>query len=616
MVREEDEVAGLFPTEPAPEPYDIISKLNSKGVLEPPPEFGHDREDTTAVAVNPTEEAANPEANDVYLANLTSVEGEDRTTVAAFTPAGEPIQRFSTKGLKDGDGIAVDSKTGAVYVADAKSDEVDVFQLEPAGPPSVSELSACTLAEEGSGCPSAPETTTLKAQVDPHGADTEYRFEYGPESCAASACTMTKEKQIAAAFKDEGVSVELAGLPAGLHHYRVFAKNGFGTVRSEERTFTILSSAKALPDGREWEMVSPPKKDGAEPEVMTTAGGDEQASEDGQAITYVSDGPFGSEPEGSRNPEFAQELSTRGATAWSTQDITPPNNIALGLSVGQLGSEEQLFSPDLALAVVDPFPGAESSGSLAQPPLSPRLPGEIGPQEKTVYLRANGPEELLRPEASEAENYGKAKKDGEEMTPTNAGYLALVSELNAPGGEPFGDGIISAFDNQPGINFSGAATPDLRHVVFYSHRAAPGIYEWGPPGSCSNTETFTLCTGGDVQPVDLLPSVMGTVTAKSKSITSIALGESSLSPGVEIAGEGIPFPTTIVKQIKAGEWEMSAEATGTHSGEAITVYAKSPVDLGGGEGQGTEGHVVRNAISNDGTLVFWKAVNGPAPLRA
>jgi DNA-binding beta-propeller fold protein YncE/Tol biopolymer transport system component len=464
----------------------VVAKLEGATgkVLDP----ALDYEYTAAVAVNPAEEVAGSdvdELNDVYLDNVAIVAGEKVTTVAAFSPGGKLIQRFGAPGLKDGDAIAVDSETGAVYVADAKADKVDVFELEPRGRPTVGSLSACTLggSPEG-GCPTVPDVTKLSAQVDPTGAETHYDFEYGAGSCAAvpSGCTTTPETPVGEGFGDQGASVELPGLPAGLYHYRVVASNEFGTVRSVEETFTVLASASGLPDGRAWEMVSPPDKDGAEPEAITEVGGLIQASEDGDAISYVTTGPMPAEaePEGSRNPEFTQILSTRGSKGWGSQDISTANSRGSGIHVGS-PAEYQWFSPNLALALVEPFPGAAHSGSLAGPPLSPPLsPAEEGHQEKTIYLRDDAP---LQPEAAEAASYEAAKHNGELMKPPNPGYLALVTKANAPGGEAFGGGIDAGTGGgeYEGVEFSGA-TPDLSHAVFRSYRAAPGLYEWGPEG--------------------------------------------------------------------------------------------------------------------------------------
>jgi DNA-binding beta-propeller fold protein YncE len=480
-----------------------------------------DPEDTTAFAVNHTNEPANEvsELNDTYITNVASVAGQDATTIAAFTPQHELIQRFSANGLKDGDGIAVDSKTGTVYVSDGEDDRVDVFELEPRGAPTVGELSACTLGG-GPGCPTAADATTLRAQVDPEGSETHYHFEYGAGSgscSSATPCTATPEQVVAggfAGFADRSVeSPELPELPSGIYHYRVVAKNAEGEDTSAEATFAIAASVGGLPDHRSWELVSPAEKEGAEAESITISGGEIQASEDGNAIAYVTDGPVGSHVAGNRSPEATQEVATIGPREWSSQDVVTPNQEATGLVAG-LDAEYRIFSSDLALALVEPPPG-EQGRDLAEPPLSPPLTeAEKGHQEKTIYLRADGTSELLAPGASQAEreDYAAASENG-------TGYLALVSQLNAPGGEPFGGGQTDTLDE--GLSLPGLATPDLTHVVFESRRAAPGVYEWGPSGSCT-TEEEPLCTGGDVQPVSVLPGQTQPLPAEEASRTEDA----------------------------------------------------------------------------------------------
>jgi len=445
-----------------------------------------DFEDATAVAVNPEEEPSNgvSERNDVYLLNRgTTLAGEQVSTVAAFGPDGTPIQRFSAPGLKNGEGIAVDAHTGAVYVVDAASSTVDVFGLEQAGRPTVEGLSACTFASGAeSGCPESLNATTLKASVNPAGADTHYYFEYGTASCAGvpSPCTKTAATDVGGGFGARGASAELQNLPPGTYHYRVVAEDSFGSARSAEQTFTILVTASGLPDGRAWEMVSPANKDGAEPEPLTKEGGVIQASESGEAITYVADGPIpaGYEPEGNRNPEYTQVLSTRGPDGWISRDIATPNSTGSGVETAE-PPEYQFFSRSLSLGLATP--GGTTPGTLALPPLSPPLtPGEV--QEKTIYLRDNVP---VAPEASEASSYEQAKHNGELMQPANAGFLALVTRANAPGGAVFGG------EAKKGLEFYGA-TPDLSHVVFATTKEASGLYEWGAG------ETL-------LQPVSVLP---------------------------------------------------------------------------------------------------------------
>ena len=489
-IEAEDEQEG-FVHEPG---FGVAAKLDASGNVEVP---SLDPEYTTALAVDTNPGA---ELNDVYAVNVgaSSHERLPQTTIAAFTAAHKPIQRFTAPGLQEGEGIAVDSQTDQVYVTDARSDEVFVFKPEEAGEPTVTGLSACTLGD-GAGCLVAAGAAKLTAQVNPHGADAKYRFEYGPATCDASppVCVSATEEDAGEGYEAVTVSTEATGLSTGTYHYRILATSKVGQA-SAEGTFTIVAAAGVLPDGREWEMVSPPKKEG-QPEPLQRGGDTVRAAEDGRAITYFADGPVGENVEGNRAPEYAQVLSTRSTSGWSSLDITTVNDTGSGLLAGRQ-PEYMDFSPNLALALVEPFPGNELSGGFAQPALSPPVAagerqraGEHKPyQENTMYLRANEP---LAPEGGEVANFDAALKNGENIG--NPGFLALVSEANAPG-VPFGGG---AGAHNVGLEFTQAATPDLSHGVFKSWKAAPGIYEWGPESS--------------IQLVSALPE--GSATSCSKS---------------------------------------------------------------------------------------------------
>jgi NHL repeat len=458
-------------TEP---PFAVVAKLAgaTDSILVP----ALDYEFTSGVAVNPFNEGGNEvdERDDAYVMNVAGVASERTTSVAAFVPAtgkretGDLIQRFSTPGLRDGDAIAVDGKTGAVYVADAasNSDNVDVFELERPGVPQIEDVTAA----------SSVGTEVLSASVDPVGAGTDYYFEYGTSPCAMpSVCSETAPVNVGGGFGGQAARVELPGLQPGTYYYRVLAENEHGKTDGAERTFAVVATVTGLPDGRAWELVSPPDKDGAEPEALTREGGVIQAAENGSAITYVADGPMpaGAAVEGNRDPEYPQIFSTRGAKGWSSQDLATPVTQGTGVEVGA-PPEYQFFSPNLALALVQPAVGAPESGSLADPPLAP---GET--QEKTMYLRAQQPivgaEEFLpvQPSQSEKASYERAARNAEEGASLSPGYVALVTDLNPPGEgvSEFGGGL------KEGVEFV-SANADLSDAVLKSWRGERGLYEW------------------------------------------------------------------------------------------------------------------------------------------
>jgi hypothetical protein len=558
-----------------------------------------DQEVTTGVAINEADEPGNlvSERDDAYITNVDTIHGTKTTSVVAFSPSGSVIQRFGVGGPSEGDAIAVDSHTGAVYVADAASNVIDVFNLEPAGEPRVDSLSVCVSA----GC-GAAEGVQLQAQVDPSGADTHAFFEYGLASCATASCTSTSEVELGSGFGDRGVTANLpASLAPGLYHYRVVATNALGKVESAEKTFSITSTAPVLLDGRAWEMVSPPNKDGLEPEALLEGGAAIEASRDGSAISYVADGPFPEgAPEGNRAPEPAQILSTRGSTQWSSRDLSTAHTYAAGVNQGR-AQEYQAFSPNLALALLEPFSGTKGNSQWAQPALSPpvseherQLKEEGKPyEEKTFYLRADTP---LAPEAGNAEqetDYAAAKKNGETMN--NGGYLPLVNEANALAllGGPFGGGFDSGVDVL-------AASSDVSHVVFRSWTASPGVYEW----------SMNPDPRKQLQPVTVLPK-----NAKGEepfvSCECAVVGEQPLTRHA-VSDSGSRVFWTLIQGTEA---KLYVRDTQTH--ESLQLDAPMP---GAGVGKPAAAFTTASA---DGTKVFFtdsqrlttdsKAVQGAAP---
>lgn len=386
-----------------------------------------DHENTTGVAIEAS-------SGEVYL--------DTATSVAAFTPTGLLIQRFGVGDLSQGSGVAVDGATGDVFVAESGEDKVEVFKPEDeAKAPVVDGVSSENL---------TPGSSELRAQIDPQGVETEYFFQYGTVDCANSPASCTEiplpAGKIKSGFGDQEVSVEVTGLaPATAYYYRVLASNSGGRVEGvpSPNTFTTLPSANILPDGRAWEMVSPPEKHGAAIDSITRySGGSIQASLDGSALVWLASGPVVSEPEGNRSFEPTQLISRRGTQAWSTQSLETPHEQGRGLELPS-PTEYHFFSPDLSQSILQPVEPTRQVGSVFEhPPLSPEA------SEKTMYLRHD--------------------------PPTSPGYVPLVTAANDTAKTQFGGAL----------EFLGASG-DLSHVVFESKvglnaatPSAAGLYEW------------------------------------------------------------------------------------------------------------------------------------------
>ncbi len=481
-------------------------------------------EESSGVAVQ-AREAPGGEAGEAGALYAASADG-----VAQLSADGQAVGSFGSAQLRGSAGMAVDSATGSVYVADPVSGQVDVFGLEGQGAPRVDGIS---VGEIGSG------SAKLQAQIAPADQATSYSFRYLPgpgpvpgasEPCAGQCAEVpAPEGQIAAAWGDVGVSTPAAGLtPNTLYHFRVIARNASGVGEREASFATAPAtvrtpSAAGLADARAWELVSPPDKDGAQVESLNEEdphSGLIQAAPDGAAITYLTNAPVG-ETQGSRSYEGTQLLATRSPSRWSSQDIVTPNEH--GASLGVHGpSEYQFFSENLALSLVSPFRPdeelAQGIGPLAEPPLSPPLSAreeETGAgkgQERTPYVRADPP---VAPHGqAQSALYEQARTNGQQMEAAalaagravqNAGYVPLLDDLDVLPGAAFGgQSAVEVID----------ANPDLSTVVMRLGAGiagtAEGLYEWHEgtltpvtvppceaPGSCSSEPLAGARLGDD-----------------------------------------------------------------------------------------------------------------------
>ncbi|MGH2864523.1 MAG: NHL repeat-containing protein [Solirubrobacteraceae bacterium] len=468
----------------------------------------------------------------------------ERRVVDEFDAAGGFMGQIMGSGTPGGSfteptGVAV-SAAGDVYVADRGSPAsvVDIFGPTTPEAPTIESESVANVTSSGA---------TLEAQIDPTGADTTYYFQYGTVSCAASPSSCTSMPappgtDIGAGESVVVASTSLQGLRANTtYHYRVLASNVHGTAQGLDQTFTTQPSGTtfALPDGRAWELVSPPDKHGAGI-LPINEGGSVQASEDGGVITYLTAAASVEIPAGSLL-NTAQTVSTRTGGGWSSQDIETPNSAVVGVFAGQ-GSEYRFFSPDLSLALVEPF------GATPLPPL-----GEGA--ERTIYLS--------RPGSGEFE--------------------PLVTADNVPAGTKFGGREEKPGVFERGVSFLGA-TPDLSHVVIESKVALKsgteavenGIYEW---------------VGGQLQLVSVLPG-------GAPATPSTALGYASSDVRHAISNDG----SRIVWSEQVGEHHLYMRDTTTAETIQLDAIEENAAHE---QASGGPGQAVFQTANSEGSQVFF-----------
>ncbi|HEY1688735.1 MAG TPA: hypothetical protein VGF95_07695 [Solirubrobacteraceae bacterium] len=475
-------------------------------------------------------------SGDVYVSYL--------TTIARFDPEGRKDEEFGAGHLGNATAIGVDGLSEDVYVADASANAIDVFGPEPPAAPrieaeSVSDVTATS--------------ATLNGEVNPRGPSSEYHFEYGPcatlavSSCASSTYSESvpsPDESVGGGFPIVAVSRHVQDLVAHTtYHLRVVATNELGVTDGEEVIFTTqaVGSELLLPDGRQWELVSPPNTHGASMEQI--AEGIVEASANGNAFADFAFVPTESQPLGNANATYV--ISGRGPSGWSSEDVATPHNESPGVPVGN-GNEYRFFSEDLSRAFVQPF------GSFT--PFSPEA------SEQTAYLHTD----FL---------------DGEPShLCSESCYTPLVNAANVPAGTEFGEseeGECKKATCGPAVR---GVTPDADHAVLESPAqltptATEGhveLYEWNkgslqlvsilPPGESN-------FSGGSAAEYPILGNSYtprGAISDDGSLIVFEAYGES---------GTHLYLRDTVTQTTVRLDLPQGGSASGSHQPQYMTASA-------------------------------------------
>jgi hypothetical protein len=310
----------------------------------------------------------------------------------------------------------------------------------------------------------ASTSATFNATVNPGGTETTYTFEYAlAGGTFAPVAEAEGSGSVLAGVEGVPLSVHVAGLqPGTAYEFRVVVDNSVEKqVTGEVVSLTTQRSGEfVLPDGRQWEMVTPPQKEGslfkqslgeeytveADKTVPEESGVDNpdedmviQASPAGDGIVDEADQPIEAEPQGDSNG--VSVLSTRGPLGWSSRGLSASHSGATNPNVG-FGSEYRFFSEDLSRGVL------QQLGNFTA--LAPEA-AEPTPYLHTDYLNGNTDERC----------------EGSDLG-SDSCFQPLVTRGDTQPGVVFGDvvgGECTFFDCGPHFV---AGTPDLSHVILAS----------------------------------------------------------------------------------------------------------------------------------------------------
>lgn len=328
-----------------------------------------------------------------------------------------------------------------------------------------------------------PTSADLTATINPHGADTTYFFEYG-ETAAYGKTAPIPPGEIPSGMTPVDVSVHIDGLARATTHFRVVAKNVYGTKTTDDKTFDFYppncpnahvrqeTGSNYLPDCRAYELVSPANAGGTS---WVSAGPWSPHATNPARLAFT--GRF-SAPPGLGDPITTNGdlyVATRTSEGWTTKYV--------GLAANQA-----------SLMGGPPVPGWNTHGGGTADRLQSGVFTDPGMDTFANWRKGN---------AWRAESNGFSFDDGNRADlRSNSPYVwnadgELIDRWptnlhEVPGGDVVFLGNPDPkeyFDDRRGFAGAVAASGDLEHFVFSSRETAyapGGLTE--PPGSAYDND--------------------------------------------------------------------------------------------------------------------------------
>jgi hypothetical protein len=221
----------------------------------------------------------------------------------------------------------------------------------------------------------------LVATINPEGFEAHYRFEYGTTDSYGTTVPVPDGLTPWAEW-DVTVAQPISHLsPNVTYHWRVVAVNPNGTTVSPDHTFIYEYAGMNLPDGREYEMVTPAQKNGAV--IGFSAGMAPEGASDGSRVMAPTIQCFA----GAVSCTASRGLGigvpyefSRTSSGWIASSLAPPASISTTSSPWWYSAQgaRALFSAPTEPFGEEDLYGRRADGSFADlGPLAPPTPGGL-----------------------------------------------------------------------------------------------------------------------------------------------------------------------------------------------------------------------------------------------
>jgi hypothetical protein len=473
-------------------------------------------------------DAANyqPEASDPYASGQTAPCTPSPAEIGTGT---EPVEvHANVAGLTQGVSYHFRLQAANANGPNFGSDET----LATPPPPSINSATVTALSAN---------SANLNAKINPQGAETHYRFEYGT-STAYGTSVPVPDGVIPAGFSDVSASDRVQGLIADTtYHWRVVASNASGTTASLDHTFIYTTTGAALPDGRAYEMVTPPQKNGALIGDVAFVGGEPTIASNGARVIASSIQCFaGAQSCNAQHGDGvgSQYSFTRTSSSWVTTPLAPPASTFPQNTPWDYSADTglALFSMPAAPFGQDDFYARQPDGSFLD--LGPNTPPEEG---------ARGP------------IGGKVRGIAQAHT-ADFSHFAWLTEARWPFDERKAGFLFSTYE------YAGEGNSQPLLV--------------GVSGGQGSTDLISIC-GTDLGAFPGNKPSPGMMSGDGRTVYFTALteggGAGGPCPSGSGANAGTPVPANTVYA------RIDGEQPDAHS---VAISTPSPSECGGGEGVG------------------------------